>query len=914
MTLRKFPGREGTPDGVYRFGIVGTDKAGNPLVLAGDEGENPEALFGFVCVNAEEGAFMTGRKVIDTKAPRGEISIANDEDEVYCRMAAHGRGWTSERDGFMPFRRETEAVIRYSASDTSPVSASGRLLSTAGERNEAAPGADRFLSDCEGKIRIHGGQIFRIENWGFRDRAGNTSAVLRRTVDFYLDTQLPEADIDAPTAVVRAVPEITSRSADGRGLYKGAVTLEIMAEDPDRDHGGSGLKEVFCSVSRNGETVMEEVVFRGGEVPAEPMDEAVQDPVYRFSSEITIPSGGEWESNDIEVTVMAQDNAGNRSDPGNGGTLLLGIDSTGPAVSVSYDNNEVRNGRYFGAQRKALIEVRERNFAKEKLKVTAPGAVVGEWKRSDSSDLWTLEVEFAVDGEYTLDVSGTDALGNAASVTYEGSAPQAFAIDRIPPVIEVVWDNEDVRNGKYYNSPRSATIRITELSLDEHAVQISPFSRALRRVSQTRDERTTGEVSVYEAEVPFTEEGEWSLRCACMDLAGNIAVPVYEEPFIIDMTAPRLYFDPDSVREMGAYGSGISPVLLCEDQNIVPGSLYAAWYNLTAGGSVMECRNGSVRGGAGEVSLPDLPEERAADGICALYGTACDLAGNRSRVRRNLCVNRFGSLYDISEDPGTAEIVNGYYTDATAPFVIAEYNVSPVRSRKITLYRNSGARVLEEGADYQVTQEQGAAGMKYVYVIDPAAYREEGKYSILIESEDEAGNICRSPGRFRGGTEFSPTWAVDRTPPQVRVVPGDADRRKFVADSVELRLVPSDNMEVKSLEIEVADDKGGLIEKQVIGGQELREIMDRNGGEVPVTIHAGAGWQTLRAEAIDGAGSRSPGMQGVGEDGHADGCRVLVSSNLMVHLYRSGILPAVAFLALLSAFRFAYSVYKRALA
>ena len=365
---------------------------------------------------------------------------------------------------------------------------------------------------------------------------------------------------------------------------------------------------------------------------------------------------------------------------------------------------------------------------------------------------------------------------------------------------------------------------------------------------------------------------------------------------------------------MGAYGSGISPVLLCEDQNIVPGSLYAAWYNLTAGGSVMECRNGSVRGGAGEVSLPDLPEERAADGICALYGTACDLAGNRSRVRRNLCVNRFGSLYDISEDPGTAEIVNGYYTDATAPFVIAEYNVSPVRSRKITLYRNSGARVLEEGADYQVTQEQGAAGMKYVYVIDPAAYREEGKYSILIESEDEAGNICRSPGRFRGGTEFSPTWAVDRTPPQVRIVPEDADRRKFVADSVELRLVPSDNMEVKSLEIEVADDKGGLIEKQVIGGQELREIMDRNGGEVPVTIHAGAGWQTLRAEAIDGAGSRSSGMQGVGEDGHADGCRVLVSSNLMVHLYRSGILPAVAFLALLSAFRFAYSVYKRALA
>ena len=941
MILRKYPGQEAAPDGVYRFGIAGTDKAGNPLVLAGSKwpdaeqgrqtvgGRNGEAnlqdeaedgaetgdeLLGFVCVNEEEGAFMTGRKVIDTQAPRGEISIANGEGEVYCRMTAHGGGWTSERDRFMPYRRETEAVIRYSASDLSPVSASCRLLSTAGEGNEAAPRAERYLSECEGKILIRGGQIFRLEEWMFRDRAGNVSAALKRTVDFYLDTELPEADIDAPKAVVRAVPQITSQSADGRGLYSGAVRLVIMAEDPDREHGGSGLKEVLCSVKNNGRIVMENVVFEGEEAPAEPTDEHAPDPVYRYSSEITVPSGGEWESSDIEVTVIAEDNAGNRSDPGRGGTFRMGIDTTKPQVTVTYDNNEVRNGRYFGKPRKALIEVRERNFAKEKLLVTAPGAISGEWQKQEGADLWTMEVSFAADGEYTLEVSGSDALGNGAAVTYSGEAPQAFTIDRIPPLIEVIWDNEDVRNGMYYNKPRCATVRITELSLDEHAVQILPFSRALQRVSLVRDERTTGSVSVYEAEVPFDGEGEWSLRCACMDLAGNAAVPVYEEPFIIDMTAPRLYFDADSVREMGAYGSGISPALRCEDQNIAPRSLYAVWNNLTAGGCVMECRSGSIPDGAGEVILQDPPEERAADGICMLYGTACDLAGNRSCVRRNLCVNRFGSLYDISEDAGTMEIVNDYYTDASNPFVIAEYNVSAVKSRQITLYRNSGARVLEEGADYLVTQEQSPAGMKYTYAVDPSAYREEGKYSILIESEDEAGNISRSPGRFRAGTEFSPTWAVDRTPPQVRIARENVDGRKFVADSVELRLAPSDNMELRCLDILVTDDKDRLIEKLTIEGKELRETMDRNGGEVPVTIRADARWQTLRAVATDGAGNRSSGIQGIGGNGSAESCRVLVTSNLIVHLYRSGILPAIAFLALLSAFRYAYGVYKHALA
>ena len=148
----------------------------------------------------------------------------------------------------------------------------------------------------------------------------------------------------------------------------------------------------------------------------------------------------------------------------------------------------------------------------------------------------------------------------------------------------------------------------------------------------------------------------------------------------------------------------------------------------------------------------------------------------------------------------------------------------------------------------------------------------------------------------------------------MRIAREDMDGRKFVADSVELRLAPSDNMELRCLDILVTDDKGRLMEKLTIEGKELREIMDRNGGEVPVTIRADARWQTLRAVATDGAGNRSSGIQGIGGNGSAESCRVLVTSNLIVHLYRSGILPAIAFLALLSAFRYAYGVYKHALA
>ena len=759
---------------------------------------------------------------------------------------------------------------------------------------------------------VRGGQVFRIEGLRLRDRAGNETAVLQRTADIYLDISDPTVDTEAPGAVVRAVPQITARMADGRPLYDGSVTLEIFAEDPDREHGGSGLAEVRCEVTRDGETVMEKVLFRGedGTVWEETADESEQTvagteqtPVYRFHGEISIPSGGEWDSNDIEVKAVAYDNAGNSSDYGDSGIRRFGIDTAGPEVNVSFDNNEVRNGRYFDRARTAVVSVRERNFDTEKLTVRAPGAVPGEWKKSPSGDpeKWTMELQFPMDGAYTLDVTGTDALGNTASVSYTGEAPQAFTIDRTPPLIEVTWDNTDARNGRYYNAARLATVRVADLSFDDSYVKILPFARSFRKVSEIRDDRTAGLIPVYEAEIPFTEDGEWALGCLCMDLAGNTAVPLFEESFIIDRTAPKLYFDGSTVQEMGAYGAEISPAICCEEANMAPGSLCARWNNRTAGGGTMECRGGGL---SARIVLPDLPKERAADGICVLTGTACDLAGNRSIIRRNLCVNRFGSLYDISEDEKTREMIGAVYTEAENPLVIAEYNISPLTKRQITLFRNGNAEILEEGKDYSVDEETGTAGMKYVYSIDPAAISREGRYSILLESEDETGNYNSSAGRFTSGTGYSPSWAVDRTPPSVRITGVDTRQGKFIADAVPLRLIPSDNMELSGLEIEITDDQGILLETYKYDEEELTRIMDENGGEIPFEIRARGEWQTMRATAADGAGNRSS---------EAAYC-ILVSSNLMVHLYSSGALPAVAFLGLILAIWFSYGVYKHTLA
>ena len=276
---------------------------------------------------------------------------------------------------------------------------------------------------------------------------------------------------------------------------------------------------------------------------------------------------------------------------------------------------------------------------------------------------------------------------------------------------------------------------------------------------------------------------------------------------------------------------------------------------------MMECRRGPA-GTEDGFALPDLPKVREADGICVLSAGMCDLAGNRIYIRRNLSVNRFGSVYDFRSDPGTLEMVSDYYTDAARPFVVTEYNVSPLISRDVTLFRNGAARLLKEGEDYRVTEEKNSSGLRYVYRIDPAAFQEEGTYSILLQSEDETGRQNSSPGRFRQGEggEYSPAWAVDRTPPTIRLAGVDVERDRFLTDCVPVSLIPSDNLELSELCVRILDDRGHVMREEKLGKEELRAVLDQNRGEVPVRIEASKDWQTLEAYVIDGAGMRSSGM------------------------------------------------------
>ena len=64
----------------------------------------------------------------------------------------------------------------------------------------------------------------------------------------------------------------------------------------------------------------------------------------------------------------------------------------------------------------------------------------------------------------TLGLNLTDRVGLGTA-----AENKTFSIDTVAPVITVTWDNNDVRNGKYYNADRTATVTVKERNFNPDA-------------------------------------------------------------------------------------------------------------------------------------------------------------------------------------------------------------------------------------------------------------------------------------------------------------------------------------------------------------------------------------------------------------------------------------------------------------
>ena len=284
-------------------------------------------------------------------------------------------------------------------------------------------------------------------------------------------------------------------------------------------------------------------------------------------------SDNEW-SDYLTVSTEGNENTETvylKNDDGITAAIVIGkgqlmIDRTAPAISVKYDNNSADSDKYFDKDRTATITITEHNFdpAKVEAIVTVNGTVSDKFnadlKKAESwkseGDVHTAKITFSDNADYTFSISCTDKAGHVTennSVTFaEGSvATGEFTVDKTAPKIEVAYDNNSVKNGKYFKADRTATITITEHNFDVSRVKavitdknatdtVSDYAAYLSDLNNW-----TADGDKHTATITFSVDADYTFSISCTDKAGNANKAVnYGESevpkkFTVDKTNPE---------------------------------------------------------------------------------------------------------------------------------------------------------------------------------------------------------------------------------------------------------------------------------------------------------------------------------------------------------------------------------------
>lgn len=125
-------------------------------------------------------------------------------------------------------------------------------------------------------------------------------------------------------------------------------------------------------------------------------------------------------------------------------------------------------------------------------------------------------------------------------------------IDQTSPRIEVMYDNLEAVNEKYYKMDRTATISITERNFDpeDTRLQITGPSADItewKHVAGTSCKGGTNPSATnhkddcrWVARIYFRKDGEYTFTCDTTDLAGNKSVYGQTDEFVIDKTIPEI--------------------------------------------------------------------------------------------------------------------------------------------------------------------------------------------------------------------------------------------------------------------------------------------------------------------------------------------------------------------------------------
>lgn len=768
-------------DGVYRYAIYGSDKAGNALeaesysYLDGKDGAVVDVGAEKSRGSNEKSANISNHVVVDTVSPAGQMSISNGQTAYYT-MLTNGNVTYAE-----PYRQEQAADILFTVDtgvERSPVRMTYSVESTISGQSQDGDTQDyKYARNLS--ISQNGRQQFKVTSYTVTDLAGNE---VRTSSDnfIYLDMEPPTEDNLAPTIQVVTTAPSGVRSGAGQPLFNTSVPINIVVTDPYGGISSSGLAEIQYDMYVNGALVGgDTMMLHGPNTKSFTQNYQDENLDYQYNETVTVDAGSH-NFNDLRVVITAADNSGNSSMA----EYSFGIDVSSPSISVFYDNNNAQNGKYFKEDRTATVVVTERNFDPSKINIqTESTASISGWSHSaggsanGDDDTWTALISYTTDGEYHLAISGSDLLGNAASETrYDGVAPTDFILDKTAPLVTVTYDNNDVRNGRYYKADRTATITVEDVNFDgTHNIEIK---------ADAKDKAPGVIFNGKTSTLPFDKDGIYQIGGTVTDMAGNVSRPIEDPEFVLDKTLPKLMIE--GVKNLSANRKPIGIILTMLDTNVNEACIQVAIKGTNNGnmeiGGKPEMLNNGVK------YTVDVIDK---DDYYTLVFTGTDLAGNEVVQKISFSENQHGTVFVFEQKE-----IEGKYTNKTFNPSFKLYNVDEVTILSVTL----------NGREVSYTYEEDRLVLR-------DKLKSDGKYVITIDTEDAAGNInSMEPVEFY----------IDRTKP-VLTVTGIDKKQKYYFEEFDLRLIHDNPLDE--------------FEKIVLDGKTLGKDEYILGKDGSVTIH-----------------------------------------------------------------------------
>lgn len=530
------------------------------------------------------------------------------------------------------------------------------------------------------------------------------------------------------------------------------------------------------------------------------------------------------------------DEAGNKTVIGDDKNFI--IDKEAPKVSVTFDNNNAKNEKYFNADRTAKVTIVEENIDLENLspdhfdldgrdKVSI-GSVSGDGKG------YSFDVTFSQDGTYAFkSFNFVDKAGHTCEVENADTVFKDFVIDKTAPKVEVNFDNSSFENERYYKADRTATIDIKEVNFKEDLVTLKKLSGVADGVPASTAYSTGSEN--HQAMIKFDRDGTYGFTIKCEDLAGNVSEEISSNEFVIDKTMPEL--EITGVDDMSSNNGSVAPVITARDANLKDTLLDVSFVGAKHG-VINPTTEKTVGRDIITYKILDLPNDKRNDDFYTLKVSLKDLAGNVVEKNLSYSINRYGSVYFLSNE--TMAMVNGYYVTKPQNVVITENNVDEINNREVSVTCDGNVKILSEGRGYQAAESTSSGNHSVTYTIGKENFNKDGFYSISIYSEDRATNK-QSNQTKNARIEFM----VDTTAPAV-LVSGLDEGGSYSEGEHEFTVNATDTIGVSKLDVYADSDKLATFSNK---------DLEKTGGTVRVSIPEKDDAQEIVITTTDYAGN-----------------------------------------------------------